>query len=242
MSIWYFACDSDQHFEYSSGNPISRKGNFMNQIVSLKQQHNIDLLLSVGDATQNGADGSSFCCCKSNQFGNEYQLFMENYVDPIEKMGISTKICIGNHDINKWKFPNIALLKFIRDKYNATYSWCNTDEAGYYTFIHKGFRFICLGLYPKNIDWLKKNLPNDKVTPIIIFYHYNTDPIDPYADWWSDDEKDKFYNAIAEYNVKLIINGHMHMTKQGLWKNIPYLVCANGPVLIEVNNLNVVIP
>lgn len=238
---WFFVCDSDQHFEFTSGNIVSRKGNAVYRLLLLQQSYHIDFLLSVGDAICHGADGSQISLCGTDQYGNEYQAFLDNYINQIEKMGIDVKLCIGNHDINKWKYPNVSLLKYIRDKHNGTYSWFKTDESGYYRFMHKGYVFMCLGLYPKNVDWLKKNLPIDNATPIIIYFHYNTDPNDPWSDWWTEEEKNKFYNAIAEYNVKLIINGHMHTTKHGIWNGIPYIVCADGPNLIEVNNTNVVI-
>lgn len=238
-SPWYFACDSDQHYVYPVGNPdgqpISRKGDIVNKITTLNNQYGLDLLICPGDTTDQGADGSKMCsCCSVDILGNQYNAFISKYVVPISSLGINVKICPGNHDINKWTYPNVSILKYIRDTYNGTYSWCQTENSACYKFIHKGFTFICMGIYPKNLNWLKNNLPTNKSEPVIIFYHYNTNPTEPFADWWTEKEKQAFYDIISSHNIKLIINGHWHTSRTGIWNNIPYLLCAGEPVVVEI--------
>jgi len=109
---------------------------------------------------------------------------LNDYLIPIEKLGIPVKICVGNHDINRVRNPNLTILKYIRDRYNATYSWLDYNNSSCYKFEHNGVLFMCLGLYPKNLEWLKKNLPKDATKPIIFFYHYSTDPEFALSDWW----------------------------------------------------------
>lgn len=71
--------------------------------------------------------------------------------------------------------------------------------------------------------------------PVIIYYHYNTLETEPMSCWWSSRQKQKFYNMISQYNIKMIINGHHHKTKYGDWRGIPYVVCGNEPVIVEIN-------
>lgn len=238
-SRWHFACDSDQHYCYPiddpNGQPHSRKNDIVQQIAEINSKYKLDLLICPGDLTDHGADGSKMClCCKKDQLGNEYDALITEYITPIKDMGIDVKICPGNHDVWKWTYPKVSILKYIRDTYGGTYSWFNVDNSGCYKFIHKGITFICMGVYPKNLDWLKKNLPANKSDPLVIFYHYNTNPAEPWSDWWTDLEKSAFYDTIVSYNIKLLINGHCHTTKTGTWRDIPYVLCANKPIVVEV--------
>ncbi len=82
-----------------------------------------------------------------------------------------------------------------------------------------------MGVYPKNLDWLKNELneiTND--TPIVFIFHYVIADNVPYNDWWTNDEKEDFYNVIKNYNVILICNGHDHETRIDNWKNIPCVI------------------
>lgn len=239
-SSWYFLCDSDQHFSYDNENISPRKENIANKIIDVHKRHGLDFVISTGDATDHGSDGSKFFSCTAND-GNEFDAFMNQYINPLKSNGIDVKLCPGNHDINKWKYPNISILKYIRDTYNATYSWCDEYNSACYKFIHKDFHFICMGLYPKNLTWLKKNLPKDPHEPVIIFYHYNTNPLEAYSDWWTSKEKQDFYDTIANYNIKLIINGHLHNSLSEKWRNIPNILCADEPIIVEIHGLEVII-
>jgi hypothetical protein len=236
--MWSFICDSDVHYgdhNDSEGIPESRK-NSVAKILQINSQKKIDFVLCVGDILNNAADGHKLCgCCVPDSNGNQYQAFIDKYLVPIENGGIGIKLCVGNHDIDKWKYPALSILKLIHDKNGGTYSWFQPDLASCYTFIHKGIQFICMGVYPRNLEWLRNNLPTDKTQPIIFFYHYNTSLTEPFADWWSDEEKDSFHQTISSYNVKLIVNGHCHTSKTSSWRDIPYIICANNPVIVNVS-------
>lgn len=244
VTTWYFACDSDVHYGYldlkdASGDPKCRKPSITNQILSLNQQYKLDFLLHIGDATDHGSNQASISCCKPADNTNEFNAFLEGYLNPIERAGIPVKLCVGNHDVNKWKYPTISVLEYIRDKHQGTYYWLNDELSGCYKFFNKNILFICLGKYPKNIEWLKSNLPQDKTIPIVIYYHFNTITSQPWSDWWSDADKEIFKNTIAGYNVKFILNGHWHTNKTDFWNGIPNVICAETPKVFQVIGQNI---
>ena len=246
---WYFTCDSDIHVGWENkldinDKPIMRKFNSVGIIKKYHDDFHLDFSLCVGDMTHHGSDKKSrdLCdcyTCPSN--GNEMSAFLEKYHHPLENYGIPLKLCIGNHDVNRCWYPDNSMLNFIKLKHNSTYSWFYPKQSSCYFFDHKGFRFICLGLYPHNIKWLLSVLPEDVKKPLIFYYHYNTQPHEYMSNWWSDKEKNNFFDIIKNYNVKLIINGHNHITKYEKWNDIPNILCGGDPPLIEVNGENLTI-
>ena len=161
-SKWYFGCDSDQHYCYRDlkkppelSNP-DKGENLVNHILELHKKYVLDLLLCPGDTTDYGADESKPCryCCCSDKHGNEYEAFMDNYYTPLTASGINLYLCPGNHDVDGG-YPGKSLLKFINKQYSGTYTSDRHTSANY-KFEHKGFYFICMGVYPKNTEWLKK--------------------------------------------------------------------------------------
>jgi UDP-2,3-diacylglucosamine pyrophosphatase LpxH len=138
------------------------------------------------------------------------------------------------HDFDRGKYPWAGVMKYIKNKYNATYSWSDYSMSGCYTYTHNGVQFISLGVYPKNLKWLASVLPADKSQPLVIFYHFNTDKNEPFGDWWKEEEKLAFYEAIKEHNVLLIINGHWHTSRITTWNNIKIVHCAGNPFVIKM--------
>lgn len=238
MSHWYFACESDMHFRVDNGVLSWQKGDYMAKYNRLKALYPMDFLLSVGDVTERGNDGTRwwFFGIYHDSKNDEFQKYLDNYVAPIERLGIPVKVCPGNHDVHKWDYPGVTILKYIRDRYGGNYSWFKDDESANYAFNHKGFRIISTGIYPKNLNNLKALLPVDKTVPVILFNHYNVDVVG--EDWWPSSEIEAFYNTIKSYNIKLIVNGHSHETKTGIWRNIPYVLCYQ-PTIVEINGTNV---
>ncbi len=245
MSTWFFACDSDQHFSIQNNELTERKGDYITAYTTINQQTKLDFVLCPGDMTDHAAD--DFClftpitleCCKRGPYGNECATYMKEWIGGIEKLGISVYEGLGNHDLNKCYYPKITMMNCIHERHNATTNWMFNLYAGCYKFEHNGIYFICMGSYPKNLDWLRENLPEDRTRPIVFFYHYNTilgdGTINIYI-WWTDKERAEFYDVIKEHNVKLIVNGHWHINKISSWNNIPVIICGGTtPVVIQVN-------
>jgi predicted phosphodiesterase len=230
---WCFVCDSDLHYGTDDDKPRPEKGNRTQLLTELKKTHDIDLMLCPGDLTNRGADGHP-TGCKGDPNANQLEALISQCVKPIEALGVSVKLCPGNHDINRSDYWRLSVLKYVCDRHDATYSWFSPETSSCYTFMHKGLQFICMGIYPKNISWLKAHLPKNKKQPIVFYYHYNTRKGQPYSDWWSDKEKDTFFDTIYGYNVQAIINGHLHTTQISDIQNIKYILCADDMVLFEV--------
>lgn len=225
---WYFACESDLHFGQSG---TSIKPFSVGKLINENAKQKIDFVICDGDLTDTASDG---CCCSKSV--NELSNYIDNYVAPLEINGIQVKATIGNHDINRQKHPCANVMKYIRNKYNATYSWTDPDMSGCYSFMHNGVQFISLGVYPKNLNWLKSVLPVDRKNPIVIFYHYNTYKNEPFGDWWTETEKLAFYDIIKNYNVLTIVNGHWHTSCITDWNGIRIIHGAHTIALVEMDD------
>jgi Icc-related predicted phosphoesterase len=223
---WKFACDSDLHFDQTGS---CRKPDSVKNIISKHKESPLDFVICPGDLTDTAADG---CGCRCKKTISELNEFVDNYVSPLEGNGIPVKATIGNHDYSR-TYPCNGVEKFIKRKYGATYS-SDHGTSGYYTFGHNGVQFISLGVYPKNLKWLKSVLPADKKAPLIIYYHYNTLKSEPFGDWWKEEEKQAFYDVIKDYNILCIICGHWHTSCGTLWNNLKIIHCAGNPVIIEM--------
>ena len=239
---WSIILSSDLHFglhKSVSDIDIRKDKKYqVEQIINMKDEHNVQIVISAGDLTEHGTDGKSFLCCRKHK-NDELTPMIKNWVEPIEKSGIYVLLTIGNHDTYTGH-PYIykPVFQYIKKKHNATcYPMFWMNYSGCYTYSHNNILFISLGIYPKHLKFLRKHLPKDKNYPIIIFYHYNTVDKEAYSDWWNDKEKEQFYQVIKDYNILAIINGHIHSTYEKKWKDFTMLN-AGGSKLIRMNMEN----
>ena len=223
---WSFACDGDLHLDAVSKPTKTRKPNSVAKLRSYKDK--LDFVVCVGDMIDHGADGSRTVCTScSKNVADEFTEFVESYLAPLESASMPCKLCLGNHDYSKSSYPGLMMIKYIRDRHQATFA-SDPDMCSCYFFDHKGVRFIVMGVFPKNIAWLKFVLDKTvKGVPIVFIYHYNTDPSEPWADWWKDDQRELFFTAIAGLNVIAIINGHWHASMTKTYRGIP-IIHASG--------------
>lgn len=110
----------------------------------------------------------------------------------------------------------------------------------YFSFDKKDFRFIFLfakRFYPSKeirldssqLKWLNNKLKTDK--KIIIFSHYSLVPVDTRGNFWFSARPDltfiknhrEFLKIIADRNVKLIFNSHLHWNKKRILNGIHYI-------------------
>jgi len=237
---WYFIFDGDPQIgleKDNNGYPKIRanKENIGEKLNKYSNDNNIkiDFVICAGDLTQGGKDAKKILFYKNGEY-NELGIFIDKYYNNIKNNGYNVYCCPGNHDTYV-SFPYFwkPVFKFLKDKYDATYGlgiFTNWKNYGYYKFEHNGVLFMSLGVYPYNLSWIRKNLPKDNTKPIIIFYHYNTIIGEPYSDWWSNEEKNNFYNIIKEFNILMIINGHLHSSQKDIWNGIP-IVKGSGKEL-----------
>lgn len=229
MAEWHFVCDSDVHA--TADGALRMKPNLVTRLVALDKERAVDFVLCVGDLTDHGLArarcgetgffgclGACIACACVR--GDELATFIDYYETPLERAGFPVKLCPGNHDAHipgprchKGVFDHIA------KKHGATTA-CEWRDACCYSFVHKGVHFLCLGVYPHNLAWLRAALPRDTAAPLVLFYHYNTVPDEAFSNWWTPAEKNAFYGVIKGHNVALIVNGHLHATGDGMWRGI----------------------
>ena len=122
---------------------------------------------------------------------------------------------MGNHD-NWLYFPYVykAVKRYIKKRHGDIF----------YNFIHKGVQFICLSIYP-DVNGLKyfKSVAN-KSLPIVLFFHYNIEG--ELSNWWTNEEKENFKNTINGYHIKLIVNGHLHISSSYIWNGYQVITCG----------------
>lgn len=221
-AIWYILCISDLHYGYylDTATKINYSKNLnYNAIKNFSETHNVEISLVAGDITDHSSDGHQFGKLSDEHY-DEFQSFLDDYYAKLEAINISVYFTIGNHDILRKNYPNLGILKYVRDKFGATYSWLDYRKSGKYTFEYRGILFMSLGLYPNDPNWLRSHLPPNKSKPIILFFHYNFIEGENYSRWWSYGEKNEFYDIIKSYNILFIHVGHHHVSSLKQWMGI----------------------
>lgn len=210
--------DSDTH--YGSRNKVDpRLEKEQNPDRILEHDSDVDLVIITGDLTENGYDGKSFCCYNYGGDQKQLQSFKQNYVEPLEEANIPVKLCPGNHDRGRPPYWYQPVFSYIKDRH-VNDSSAETE----YSFDYQHFRFICCGIYPKNLKWLAKQL--DQEVPTILFFHYNLEG--EWSDWWSDQEKEDFGKTIEGYPIAGILVGHNHISNVSDW-NGHRVISSAGP-------------
>ena len=134
----------------------------------------------------------------------------------------------GNHDVQTEGNYAVPAGIYYRNKSRATP--INLSKEGlHYSWDWENLHLVHLNIFPgrtrdaqNSLDFLIEDLNNnlsDSRQPIILFYHYDffSDP----NRWFSDDEREVFYQAIENYNIIGIFVGHLHQTVFQIWNNIP---------------------
>ncbi len=146
----------------------------------------------------------------------------------------------GNHDVQK---QSIVVIDGIvgRNKQRGTPANVSGDGL-HYSWDWDDVHFVNLNLYAggpgdarDSLGFLQIDLA-DRVgaskRPIIIMQHYGFDNFSIYNDghppWWTQAERDAFYNVIKNYNVKAIFTGHEHRCERIYWNGIPDFVAPRA--------------
>lgn len=216
--MWSIIIASDLHFNNDSKRNFKKDD--IERILTVKDKYNIKLVISAGDLTDNGTDGSMVLFKKTQ---DQLTPLKNEWVKPLENNNIQVFLTLGNHDCQKYLY-NKPIAKYIRNKYDASYSYYNKYRSGYYVREFNDIIFLSCGIYPKRINWIKNQLEKYQNKQIIIFYHYNTIEDETGSDWWKQSEKEDFYNIIKNYkNIIAIINGHIHQTYDKEWRGFKML-------------------
>ncbi len=148
----------------------------------------------------------------------------------------------GNHDLS---LKSTLVKDAIQARNNRRIGLTALSFDGvHYSWDWNGIHFIQLNLYPGgygdpdnfNNTWNKPNhslwflqwdlatFVGDTNTPVMIFHHYGFDHFSMYAwgngGWWSDQERENYYQQIKNYNIAGIFWGHSHQFAQKKWRGI----------------------
>lgn len=221
--MFQFIVSSDLHF---STKIREDKADNLGIIKNLKSapRTNIQAVICAGDLTEYGADGSSFLCYQYGGDEPQVQALQQQWIEPIESAGIPVYLCAGNHDeYVPWPYFYKPVHKLIKRKHgDLMYSF---DIAG-----NAGINFVCLGKYPdkKALEFLRDAA--SKTRPNCIFFHYNL--TGPYSDWWTEEEKNAFYNEISKYEILAIIVGHHHISHDTNWRGYRVISGSGSSVAV----------
>jgi predicted phosphodiesterase len=243
---WSLLLLSDLHYEQQSDGSVGMRDpeRFnLETIGNLQRDNSLELVISAGDMTSHGHNGASLCGLFQKNNVDEFGQFIEEFVEPLESMGLKLLLCGGNHDTYvKWPYINKPVLKYIKNKYDSTYQHIDFYKSNCYKREIHGIDFISMGIYPKNLSWLKKNLPDDITKPIVIFFHFNFIQEESYSNWWKLIEKLEFHSVIKNHNIIAIMHGHIHATTKKMWEGIPVYngSSPSGAMLIEFEDSAIV--
>lgn len=122
-----------------------------------------------------------------------------------------------------------------------------SDNSLHYSFDWEGVHFVNLNLYPgsdgharNSLEFLEEDLAEhigNSNRPIILYHHYDLWASDR---WWTEEEKEAYYDVIQGYNVIAIFVGHSHRSKNYLWKgfqvfNAPAVKTRGTYFVVRVN-------
>lgn len=199
---------------------------------SLGKIDNVLGVLLAGDITLNSTTGNSFSTPEFIEFETQYGLKGGD-----GDLNYPVYEGYGNHDywtndasgIQNWPlYGDKPVLEAIAHRHGSLcYSW----NWGM-------FHIVNLNLYPGNtdqashsLDFLKSDLQaniGNSGNPVILYHHYGFDDFG--LQWWTDDERQAYFDVIKNYNVIGIFSGHKHWSVWGTWNGLNVYTgpAANG--------------
>ena len=209
-----FIIDSDLH--YKNGKIRPDKNDDVRKIIDVCNEEDIKIVLAIGDLTDNG----NYTQCNT---------YINSFVNLIE-INTQARIfsCMGNHDDNvPWYYlaskPVSNFIKKIHKKL-------------YYDFVSDNIHMICCSIYPnyKILQWLSLVLKKNECNKVL-FFHFNLLGED--SDWWTETEKNAFYEVIKNYSIICLCVGHDHISAVSTWKDIRVVSAAGSEIaLCEIDD------
>jgi hypothetical protein len=90
-----------------------------------------------------------------------------------------------------------------------------------YAFDFGDLRLVCLDEYPNaaRLAWLEDELERvGRDRPVVIYFHFPF--TGPYSDWWTDEEKTAFREAVRGYRIVGVFHGHYHGSGHYVWRGL----------------------
>lgn len=139
-----------------------------------------------------------------------------------------------------WDWHNIHFVNvnlYPANEWDSTCEWCH--------YFKDDFRF------PLNsLEFLKNDLAStvgNSGKPVIIIQHYGWDEFSKL--WWTDAEKDAYYQVIKDYNIIAIFHGHSHGIEKFEWNSIDIWSVGSGQkdpdqgncIVVQIHNKKMII-
>lgn len=220
--------------QYDNSNP-TRNNVASNTTKEMKKRLNstedIRGIIVAGDLTQNAIAGK-WVIPGTNEF--------KDYTDSISGQVRLFLDGVGNHDLESTgltSHPN-KLLKELEDRKRQVHVYKSSSKE-HYSWDWDDVHFVQLNLFPgdepapqflqldphNSLSFLKQDL-SDKVgssgRPVVLISHYGFDPFSLNTsgneEWWTEKQREKFWDAIADYNTVAIFTGHLHPEPEREWK------------------------
>lgn len=219
------ACAGDYHMQCPEpeANALRSERVARNLNEMLTNDANIRGIVVAGDLTQRA------------DYADEYSRYVQSWFDP--EFGFALPYVfegLGNHD---YGLGGYLIRNEIRTRARAAV--CNHGPAGappldpqvpHYSWDWHDVHFVQLNLMPANdtysghpdVPLLDPGnaltfLNNDLAThvgnsgrPVVLIHHYGLDCFSRWS-WWSDAQRQAYWDALNNYNVALIITGHNHL-------------------------------
>ncbi len=217
--------DADMHVEAEDKTTKIGHVELMTDMINTPT-HYVKCVVMPGDLTNSGLNGSISLWPPLHPQFDEWGKFLTQWFNPLQNAGADIFVGKGNHDTDHEQAQFISVPEAIQNLY---------DNQDYYVrdiLSNNGTKkahIICCGLYPDAITrlWLSVILNSLKLVdgnlPVYIFFHYFLPDYWVNYDWMPAQDKEDFYNVIKDYNIKAIINGHIHTSYCGYWHNIPII-------------------
>lgn len=113
-----------------------------------------------------------------------------------------------------------------------------SPEGGHYSWDWGGIHFVNVNMFPADsasqaTTTSKVRDPHKSLTfliddlrasvgatcrPVVIMAHYGLVGFSADPDWWTDQQRTAFYDAVKSYNIIGYIHGHDHDSAHGTWK------------------------
>ncbi len=110
-----------------------------------------------------------------------------------------------------WQWEGIHLLQlnlYPSAEWDPNCGWCH--------FFHESFR------EPQNslgfLEYYLEKYVEPEHESVLLFFHYGWDDFSGL--WWTEEEKQAFYEAISNYSIAGVFTGHRHIIEHHHWKGL----------------------